>query len=287
MSFGWEKRTLGRTGLKVSPIGLGSSFGLSAKDVERAFDRGINYMYWGSMRRPGFGRGIKNIARRNRDELVTVVQTYSRAKLAIKPSVELALRQLGIDYTDILLLGWWNDTPPNRILDGALALVEAGKVRHIMISCHNRPSFSKYIADPIFGAIMVRYNAAHTGAEREVFPFVAEHAAAPGVCAYTATRWGALLDRKMIPQDEAVPRASDCYRFALSNPHVDMCLSGPKNAAELDEAMAALDRGPLDEEEAAWMRRVGEAVHSAAASKSIRRPAHLLDRVAAAVTRRS
>jgi aryl-alcohol dehydrogenase-like predicted oxidoreductase len=267
----------------VSPIGLGSSFGISARDVERAFDRGINYMYWGSMRRPGFGKGMRNIARRDRDNLVTVVQTYSRAKLAIRPSVELALRVLGIEYTDILLLGWWNDMPPDRILDGALALVEEGKARHIMISCHNRPSFEKYIADPIFGAIMVRYNAAHTGAEREVFPFIDAHDAPPGVCAYTATRWGALLDPRLIPDGEPVPRASDCYRFSLSNPHVDMCLSGPRGSEQLDEAMAALDRGPLDEDEMAWMRRVGEAVHSAAATKAVRRPAHLLDRFASAM----
>ena len=51
-------------------------------------------------------------------------------------------------------------------------------VRHIMVSCHHRPTFEKFIADPAFDAIMVRYNAAHPGAEREVFPHLATRRAA-------------------------------------------------------------------------------------------------------------
>lgn len=276
----WERRTLGRTGLNVSRIGLGSSYGIGARDVERAFERGINYMYWGSARRPGFGRGIRNIARRNRQDLVVVVQTYSRARIGLRPSVELALRRLRIDYADVLLLGWWNAPPPDRIIDGALALREAGKVRHLMVSCHDRPTFVKYIQDPCYGAIMVRYNAAHTGAEREVFPYLDEAQAAPGVVAYTATRWGALMDPKMTPHDEQLPTATDCYRFVLSNPHVDLTLSGPANARQLDDALAALERGVMDEDELAWMRRVGKHVHSLPArSVALQSPFHLWERV--------
>lgn len=271
---------MGRTSLQVSRIGLGSSYGIGARDVERAFDRGINYMYWGSARRPSFGRGIRNIARRNREDLVVVVQTYSRARLGLRPSLEVALRRLRIDYADVLLLGWWNNTPPDRIMDGALALREAGKVRHLMVSCHNRPAFVDYIRDPCFGAIMVRYNAAHVGAEREVFPHLDEAEQRPGVVAYTATRWGALMDPKMTPADEPRPTATDCYRFVLSNQDVDMSLAGPANAAQLDAAMAALDKGVMDEDELAWMRRVGKHVHAIPArSVSLLSPFHLWERV--------
>jgi len=276
----WERRKLGRTGMSVSRIGLGSSYGIGAYDVERAFDRGINYMYWGSARRRDFGKGISNIAKRNREDLCVVVQSYSRARLGLRPSVEIALRRLKIDYADVLLLGWWNNTPPDRIVDGALALREAGKVRHLMVSCHDRPTFVKYIKDPCYGGIMVRYNAAHTGAEREVFPYLDEAEAAPGVVAYTATRWGALMDPKMTPDDEQLPTATDCYRFVLSNPAVDMTLSGPANAHELDMAMNALDRGVMDEDELAWMRRVGKHVHSKPArSVALQSPFHLWERV--------
>jgi aryl-alcohol dehydrogenase-like predicted oxidoreductase len=81
------------------------------------------------------------------------------------------------------------------------------------------------------------------------------------VVAYTATRWGTLLDPRHLPAGEPVPRASDCYRFALGHAGVDVCLAGPSDAGQLDEALAALDRGPLADDELAWLRRVGAHVH--------------------------
>jgi predicted aldo/keto reductase-like oxidoreductase len=63
-----------------------------------------------------------------------------------------------------------------------------------------------------------------------------------------------------VPPGERVPDASDCYRFALTSPHVHATLAGPKDGRELDAALTALDRGPLDAGELAWMRRVGLAV---------------------------
>jgi aryl-alcohol dehydrogenase-like predicted oxidoreductase len=266
----WEKRRLGSSGLMVSRLGLGSSYGVSGRDVDRAIERGITYLYWGSRRRDDFGKAIARAARRNRDELCVVVQTYSRSALALGPSLELALRRLGLDHADVLLLGWWNAPPPERIVDRALELREAGKCRALMVSCHHRPTFRQFIADPVWGGIMVRYNAAHRGAETEVFPHVAASPSPPGVVAYTATRWGALVDPALVPAGEPVPRASDCYRFALSAPEVDVVLSGPANGAELDEAMAALDRGPMTADELAWMRRVGDGVKQMSAAQAAR-----------------
>jgi aryl-alcohol dehydrogenase-like predicted oxidoreductase len=262
----WQPRVLGRSGLQVSRLGLGSSYGVGARDVERAIERGVNYLYWGSRRRDDFGRAVAHAAKRDRDRLCIVVQSYSRSALTLGPSLEVALRRLGIERADALLLGWWSSPPPRRILDKALALVDAGKARTIMVSCHHRPTFASYIANPAYGSIMVRYNAAHRGAEQEVFPHVTaaldRPAGAPGVIAYTATRWGALLDRTIVPAGEPVPRASDCYRFALSRPEVDVVISGPANGGELDEALAALDRGPMTADELAWMRRVGDGVRA-------------------------
>jgi hypothetical protein len=39
-------------------------------------------------------------------------------------------------------------------------------------------------------------------------------------------------------------------------------MTGPKNADELDHALTALDKGPMNEEELAWMRRIGTIVKS-------------------------
>jgi aryl-alcohol dehydrogenase-like predicted oxidoreductase len=270
----WRPRPLGRSGIMTSRLGLGSSYGVGEKDVARAIERGVTYLYWGSRRRDGFGKAIAHAAKTRRDKLCIVVQSYSRSALALGPSLDAALRRLGTDHADVLLLGWWNSPPPQRIIDRALSLVEQGKAGSIMVSCHHRPTFASYVEDPAYGSIMVRYNAAHRGAETEVFPHVAAVLGtpdgAPGVVAYTATRWGALLDPTLIPKGEPVPRGSDCYRFALTRPEVDVVIAGPSNGAELDEALAALDRGPMTDDELAWMRRVGDGVRSMSAGAAAR-----------------
>ncbi|MFI5308122.1 MAG: aldo/keto reductase [Polyangiales bacterium] len=258
MACDWNKVKIGRTELMSSPLGLGSSFGVEGADLEHAFERGINYFYWGSIRRPGFGKTVRQLAKTHRERMIIVVQTYTRVGALMGSSVNSALRALDTDYADFLLLGWWNEHPPARIMDAARKLRDQGRCRHIMISCHHRLSFEEYAKDKDFATFMVRYNAAHPGAEQEVFPKLGDNP--PGVVAYTVTRWGDLFNPALTPKGEATPRASDCYRFALSNPSVQVCIAGPQNREQLDEAMAALDRGPLSADEMAWMRRVGSEV---------------------------
>jgi aryl-alcohol dehydrogenase-like predicted oxidoreductase len=259
-------RTLGKTGLAVSSIALGSSYGIAGRDVELAFDHGVNTFLYGSLRRPGFARGVRALAK-HREKTVIAIQTYSRVGFLMKPFVWSALRSLGTDYVDILGLAWWNDVPSRRIWDAALALKERGLVRHVMVSCHHRPSFESFMRESACEAWMVRYNAGHPGAEREVFPLLGEDASArPGVFAFTATRWGSLL--KGAP-GEKTPRASDCYRFALSNEHVDSVITGPKNAHELGDAIQAMRLGPMSDEELAWMKRVGAHARNVGANRGV------------------
>jgi aryl-alcohol dehydrogenase-like predicted oxidoreductase len=265
-------RTLGKTGLSVSSIALGSSYGVGGRDIERAFDHGVNTFLYGSLRRPGFARGVRALAK-HREKTVIAIQTYSRVGFLMKPFVWTALRSLGTDYVDVLGLAWWNDVPSRRIWDAALALKEAGLVRHIMVSCHHRPSFESFMRHEACDAWMVRYNAGHPGAEREVFPLLGDDVGArPGVFAFTATRWGSLL--KGAPNEKS-PRATDCYRFALSAPRVDAVITGPKNAHELDEAIEAMQLGPMSEDELAWMKRVGAHARTLGANRGV----GLLDRL--------
>jgi aryl-alcohol dehydrogenase-like predicted oxidoreductase len=270
-------RPFGSTAISTSALGLGSSFGLPGKEVERAFERGLNFFLWGSLRRRDFGLGLRNLAKDRRERMLVAVQSYTRFASLMEWSVDRALRTMRTDYVDVLCLAWWNAPPPRRIVDAALALREKGKVRTLMVSCHHRPAFEGFIADPAFDSLMFRYNAAHPGAEREIFPHLS--ARRPGTVAFTATRWGTLLDPRLVPDGEATPRPSDCYRFALTSEHVDVCLAGPKDAAQLDEALAALDRGPMDADELAWMRRVGSAVRDAAAMRRRFSPIDMLDRL--------
>jgi aryl-alcohol dehydrogenase-like predicted oxidoreductase len=252
-------------GLDVSALGIASSYGLSAIDVERAFERGVNFLFWGSRRRSDFGRGIRAVAQKHRERAVIAIQSYTRIGWLMGWSVNRALRQLGTDYVDVLCLAWWNGPPPRRIVDAALRLKDQGKVRRIMVSSHDRTTLASMASDTTYDALMLRYNAAHTGAEREVFPHFQRRR--PGVLAFTATRWGTLLDPRLTPAGDRTPRATDCYRFALTAPEIDACLTGPRNAYELDEALRALDEGPMQAPELEWMRRVGAHVRGGASAR--------------------
>ena len=253
-----SRKTFGASGLSVSPIGLGSSYGLSGRDVERAHERGVNLMFWGMRRRDDFARGVRAIAKKDRESVVICAQTYSRAASLVEPSVDSVLRTLKVSHLDVLCIAWWDEEPPERIMDVARVLREKGKIKTIMLSGHHRPMFQTFARVAGVDSIMVRYNAGHPGAERDVFPHLpTEPRDKTGVLAFTATRWGTLIDPRLTPEGDKTPRASDCYRFALSSESVHATLAGPKNGEELDEALLAIERGPLSERERAWMLRVG------------------------------
>ena len=257
----WQApRRLGRTELVAGRLGLAGGYGAPAKAFEMAFERGCNYFYHGSRRAPGMSEAIRHlIAQGHRDKLVVVAQIYTRFAWQFRRSFDSFLRGLGLDHADVLLLGWYNSPPSPRVMDICRELKERGLARYLGVSGHHRPLFPKRAGD--FDLFHVRYNAAHRGAETEVFAALPPENR-PGIVTYTATRWGSLLDPGRMPPQTPTPRASDCYRFVLTNPDVDVCITGPKDLAQMEEALQALDRGPLSADEMAWMRRVGDHVHA-------------------------
>ena len=70
----WQRTTLGGTGLEVGRIGMAGSYGVPAAAVEQAFERGVNYLYHGSIRRSAFAQALRNLASR-RDRYVLVLQS--------------------------------------------------------------------------------------------------------------------------------------------------------------------------------------------------------------------
>lgn len=255
-----KRVTLGRTGLSVGPLAVSGGYGVDAKSLREAFDRGVNYWYHGSFRRPAMTQAVRELVQAGqRDQLVLVLQSYTRWAWFLEKSLEHGLRKLKTDHADVLLLGWFNTMPSERLMAKVERLRARGLFKHVAISSHERTLFPKLAADPRFDILHVRYNAAHPGAEHDVFPAMPE-GPQPGVVAYTATSWGQLLDPKRAPAEDGPLKASDCYRFVLSNPRFDVCMTGPANAEHMSEALTALDRGPMSDEELARARRIGAAV---------------------------
>ncbi|MEW6262247.1 MAG: hypothetical protein AB1641_04145 [Thermodesulfobacteriota bacterium] len=256
-----ERRTLGRTGLRVGRLGVACSYGAPTAAFEEAFERGVNYFYWGSVRKEAMAQAIRNIvAQGQRDQLVIVLQSYSRSAFIMESLFRKGLRTLGLDSADVLLLGWHNKPPSRRIMERAQAMREKGLFRFLAVSGHNRPLFPDLAGRKEFDLFHVRYNAVHRGAEDEVFSRITQ-ADRPGLVTYTATRWGNLLEAKKMPSGEKPPRAADCYRFVLTNPAVDICMTGPRTRDEMAEALTALDLGPLSPDELTRMKRIGDHIH--------------------------
>lgn len=260
MMLDWQNAILGRTGRQVCRLGISASYGVPASGVELAFERGVNYIYWGTFRRSGFGQALRNL-KSARERMFLLIQSYSRLASLIAPSLERALRRIGYDYADGLLLGMWNRPAYPRILDACYRLRERGLIRHIAMSVHNRPLIPELAASAI-DIFHVRYNAVHTGAEHDVFPSLSPIGSRPGMVAFTATSWRQLLSPKKVGPEERVPTAADCYRFVMTNPAIDVCMTGPGTEQHVREALEALDRGPMNEDELSWMRRVGQAIYT-------------------------
>ena len=258
-----ERRVLGRTGLAVSRLGVAGGYGISGKGVEKAYkEYGINYFYWSTPRRPGMGGGLRALVKKHRDDIVIVLQSYDHFGFMTQRSVEKGLKALGIDHVDVLLLGWHNRHPGKRLIDAAQKEKDTGRVRFIAMSGHNRKLFGRIaeMKDSSIDIFMTRYNAAHRGAETEIFPYLPK-SNRPGVTIYTATRHGSLLKPKKMPPGEEPMTAADCYRFVLSHKDVDLCMTGPASVTELDEGARAIEMGPLSDDEMERARRIGDYVH--------------------------
>ena len=258
MSF--EPTTLGRTGLKVGRMGLAAAYGVPAVAIEEAFERGVNYFYWGAPRRGMMAEGIRRLAKKNRERMVVVVQNYWPWAKLIPKSLQRALKELNLDYADVLLFSTFRRRPNQKTIDTALKLKEKGLIRYLGLACHHRPRFAEVEKENIFDVFHIRYNAVHRGAEDDVFPLLPEKDG-PGIVIFTATCHTKLLRRSYIPRNEKTPKAIDCYRFVLSHPSVHVCISGPQNLKQTRENLKILEMGPMTEKELAWMRRVGDYIY--------------------------
>ncbi len=263
MSDDFLYRDVPALGRRVFRLGLATNFGIEGQDLAWALDQGVNYVFWTPTARR-VTKSLKAALKRDRESIVLACgPTTGYFGGAIRRACERLLKQLDTEYLDIFQLFWLGRTSawtPSTI-DALVSLRASGLVRAIGVSIHDRKRAGMLAQASPLDMLMIRYNAAHPGAEIDIFPHLAKRQ--PAVVAYTATRWRGLLKR---PKGWGGPvmSASDCYRFCLSNPHVDLVLTGPKNRRQLQENISDLrEKGPLSEEEYRWMRDFGQVVHKA------------------------
>jgi predicted aldo/keto reductase-like oxidoreductase len=261
-------------GKSVCRLGLASRGDrppLSPDDVLHAIERGVNFLNWpGEADSPGgadvLSDAIAALGPR-RESIAVCVQFGARTASDAAEELRSILSILRTDYIDVLTFyyveraaEWCALTAPGSALAYGQAAKREGVVRSLGVTSHQRPLAAEMARSGLLDALMIRYNAAHRGAEREVFPTT--DAIGMPVIAYTGLRWGALL--RSTPDDPPgfrVPRAPDWYRFMLQCDSVTVALAAPSSRAELDEDLEVLQAtGPLDAEEYTRLVEHGERV---------------------------
>jgi predicted aldo/keto reductase-like oxidoreductase len=247
-------------GKSVFRLGLAANFGIDEDGVRAAMDRGVNLFLW-TLRTGGLKSPLRQALKERRESVAVVgYAAIGWFGWGVRSGAEKLLKKLGTDYLDVYQLGWlgvssaWTSAIERELLH----LRDSGKVRALSVSIHDRQRAGQLARSSPLDMLMIRYNAAHPGAEQDIFPSLS--AGRPSILAYTATAWRRLLKRPR-GWDGGPMTAGDCYRFQLSSPYVDMALMGPANRVQLEENLAALEKGPLSPAEDHWIREFGKAVH--------------------------
>jgi aryl-alcohol dehydrogenase-like predicted oxidoreductase len=150
-----DYRLLGRSGLRISPICLGTMmFGgrtdapTSRRIIDKARDAGINFLDTADQYNSGASEEVTGEAiRAHRDEWVVATKLANPmgkgrnqrglSRKWIFEAVEGSLRRLGTSYIDIYYLHKEDHDTPLETTVGAMGdLVRAGKIRHFGVSNH-------------------------------------------------------------------------------------------------------------------------------------------------------
>ena len=202
-----EYRNFGRTGLKVSKLGLGcggfggvgsepSLFGRGEDEamafaiMDRALDLGINYFdtadsYGGGRSEEMIGRWLRSRGRR--DQVVLSTKVFNRmgpgpndsglSRRHIVRAVEDSLRRLQTDWLDLYVTHEVDPSTPLEETFGALdGLVRQGKVRYVGASNIEAWRLTKalWISDrhdvARYEGVQNQYNLLNRGIEAEILP---------------------------------------------------------------------------------------------------------------------
>ncbi|MFD9287368.1 aldo/keto reductase [Streptomyces sp. NPDC060030] len=190
-------RTLGRTGIKVSPYCLGAMmFGAmgnpdhdeSVRIIHRALDTGINFVDTADAYSRGESEEIVGKALKGRrDEVVLATKAHlpmgddpnqrGNSRRWLVRALEDSLRRLGTDHVDLFQVHRPDpDTDVEETLSALTDLVRAGKVRHIGASTFPASDIveAQWVSErrglERFRTEQPPYSILNRGIEREVLP---------------------------------------------------------------------------------------------------------------------
>ena len=218
---------------------------LAPEDVAHAVERGVNYLNW-----CGYDDGLARAVRDgliDRRQVILALQLESRDAAGAEREFESGLRLLGTKRIDVVTFyyveresEWRRITAPGGALEALTSFQDRRVVSLIGLTTHQRPLGVRCAESGKLDLLMIRYNAAHRGAEEDVFP-VTDRLRIP-VVAYTAQRWGALLKpTRADPPGYRPPPAREWYRFTLSHRSVSVALMAPNGRHELEDNLRLLD----------------------------------------------
>ena len=188
MSDDFLYRDVAAFGRKVLRLGLATNYGISGEDLEWALEQGVNYVLWTPTARK-VTKSLKAALRRNRESIVLACgPTTAYFGGSVRRACERLLKKLGTDYLDVFQLFWLGRTSAwtSSTMGALISLRDSGMVRAIGVSMHDRKRAGRLASDFPLDMLIIRYNAAHPGAEQDIFPYLAKRRSA--IVAYTATR---------------------------------------------------------------------------------------------------
>jgi predicted aldo/keto reductase-like oxidoreductase len=139
-----QYRTLGRTGEKVSKIGIGTASLRSPAVLERAIDLGLNYIDTAHCYMSGRSeREIGKVLKRRRDDVVLTTKWHPEAgatRAQILASLDDSLKSLNTDHVDCVLVHSVADKARienPEVYEAFQIARKAGKVSHLGMSSHS------------------------------------------------------------------------------------------------------------------------------------------------------
>jgi len=142
--------------------------------VERAIARGLNYLNWCG-NADAMSQTIASLGP-ERSKIVVAVQFQSRSAADATHEFDDILSELRTAYLDIVTLyyveseaEWHKIISPGGATEHLVAQEQAGRLHHIGLTSHQRRLAAGWAETGFLDLLMIRYNAAHRGAERDIF----------------------------------------------------------------------------------------------------------------------